>query len=270
MIVGLFANPQRDHNYNYRKQLTQLFADRGVGVVTEVADFDQADLFISLGGDGTFLSLAQIESARDKACIGVNLGSVGFLTEIDPQYLSQAVDQICRGQYSLDQRLMLTMQVLDDQGQVLHTREALNDVVVMRLAGGRIVTVDFWINSNPVERISGDGLIISTPTGSTAYSLAAGGPIVHPGMDVILITPICPHTLHNRSYLAPGDATIELRLSDDCSSAMVSADGKQSIKIEQGTIKIQKSRRPFTILRLGDDRFYQALPQKIQERGMLR
>lgn len=141
---------------------------------------------------------------------------------------------------------------------------------MMRLAGGRIVTVDFWINSHPVERIPGDGLIISTSTGSTAYSLAAGGPIVHPDMDVILITPICPHTLHNRSYLAPGDATIELRLSEDSSAAMVSADGKQSIKIEQGMIKIQKSRRTFKILRLGGDRFYQVLPQKIQERGMLR
>lgn len=270
MLVGLYANPQRDRDFRYRSQLSALFKVRGIEVVTDPADFEPADLLVSLGGDGTFLTLAHLETAYGKPCVGVNLGSVGFLTEIEPDNLAQAVDQICQGQYELDERLMLSMQVLDDQGKVLQTREALNDVVIMRLAGGRIVTVDFWINSSPVERIPGDGLIISTPTGSTAYSLAAGGPIVHPGMDVILITPICPHTLHNRSYLAPGDATIELRLSDDCSSAMVSADGKQSIKIEQGTIKIQKSRRAFKILRLGGDRFYQVLPQKIQERGMLR
>lgn len=270
MRVGLYANPERDRGFRYRKQLSDLFKAKGVEVVTNPGDFDRADLLVSLGGDGTFLSLAHFETAYDKPCVGVNLGSVGFLTEIEPDHLAQAVEQICRGQYELDERLMLSMQVLDDQGQVLKTQEALNDVVIMRLAGGRIVTVDFSINASPVERIPGDGLIISTPTGSTAYSLAAGGPIVHPAMDVILITPICPHTLHNRSYLAPGDATIELRLSDDCSSAMVSADGKQSIKIEQGTIKIQKSRRAFKILRLGGDRFYQVLPQKIQERGMLR
>ena len=270
MLVGLYANPQRDRDFHYRSQLAELFKARGAEVVTNPEEFGAADLLISLGGDGTFLTLAHLETAYDKPCVGVNLGSVGFLTEIEPDNLDQAVDQICQGQYELDERLMLSMQVLDDKGQVLQTREALNDVVIMRLAGGRIVTVDFSINSNPVERIPGDGLIISTPTGSTAYSLAAGGPIVHPGMDVILITPICPHTLHNRSYLAPGDATIELRLSDDCSSAIESADGKQSIKIEQGTIKIQKARRAFKILRLGGDRFYQVLPQKIQERGMLR
>lgn len=270
MLVGLYANPDRDPDFVYRQQLTQLFADKGVQVLTDPAKFGSADLVISLGGDGTFLTLAHLDTVIDKPCIGVNLGSVGFLTEIEPQDLAQAVDQICQGQYEIDERMMLSMQVLDDQGQLLQKREALNDVAMMRLAGGRIVTVDFWINSHPVERIPGDGLIISTSTGSTAYSLAAGGPIVHPDMDVILITPICPHTLHNRSYLAPGDATIELRLSEDSSAAMVSADGKQSIKIEQGMIKIQKSRRTFKILRLGGDRFYQVLPQKIQERGMLR
>lgn len=270
MKVGLYSNARRDSGYKTRNRLVSLFAEHSVLCETEEEYFADCEIVISLGGDGTFLTLAHLENARDKLCIGLNLGSVGFLTEFEPADIEKAVKKIVQKDFEIEERMMIKMSLFDDEGKLLLESEALNDVVVMRDAGSRIITTDVSINEMHVEQIPGDGLIVATPTGSTAYSLAAGGPIVHPSMDVFVITPICPHTLHNRSYLAPGEAKIELRLNDSDSYPVVSADGKKSHKFVQGMIRIERSPRCFRMIRLFGDRFYQRLPQKIQERGMNR
>lgn len=270
MRIALYVNPLRDKNYAVRDRLIELLKKQGTEIILDKKEFMRADLIMSLGGDGTFLSLAHIDTARNIPVIGVNLGSVGFLTEIDPNNLEAAVEAIHAREFTIDERLMLKQEIYSEAGELQYVREALNDVVLMRLAEGRIITTDISINGMPVERIPGDGIIVATPTGSTAYSLAAGGPIVHPAMDIMVITPICPHSLHNRSYLAPGSATIELELSDPNSAGMASVDGKQAVEMKCGKVKIYRADRNFKILRLANDRFYQELPKKIQERGIIR
>jgi NAD+ kinase len=266
---GIHANESRDPGFKVRDKVVAILADAGIEAVFDEQAYADCELIIALGGDGTFLSLAHIDSARGIPCIGVNLGSVGFLMDIEPEQLEDSLAKLIRGDYFLQERLMLATEVYDDSGRLLMQSEALNDIVVTREGGSRIITTEVSINGVSVERIPGDGLIVASPTGSTAYSLAAGGPIVHPSMDVLLITPICPHTLHNRSYLAPGDALVELSLLDPESVSAVSADGKNTVKLPTGHIKIKASDRRFLMI-LTEDYFYQRLPQKIQERGRTR
>lgn len=270
MRFGIWVNPARDPQYRVRDELIALLTARGAAFTFDELAFSECDLIISLGGDGTFLSTAHLKQAEQVPCVGVNLGSVGFLTEIERSELPNAVDALTAGRYRVENRMMLSIDIYNAEGSIVGHQEALNDVVTMRDAGARILTADLSINGNPVERIPGDGIIVSTPTGSTAYSLAAGGPIVHPSMELFLITPICPHSLHNRSYLAPADAVIELSLNDAEAKAVVNADGKSAIPIKQGRIAIKKSERYFKLVRLGRDQFYETLPRKIQQRGMIK
>lgn len=269
MRFAIWANEQRDPGFLVRDELISILRSRGAEFSLQTKDFPSCDLLISLGGDGTFLTTAHLSEARDLPCIGINLGSVGFLTEIDRNKMAEAVDQIMDGNVQEDSRMMLEIEANDEQGSLLSRTEALNDLVISREGSSRIITVDLYINDLFVERIPGDGLIIATPTGSTAYSLAAGGPIVYPDMDLMLITPICPHSLHNRSYLAPADSEIKVCLPDPEASAVANADGKHSVMMSLGSVRVRKAKRRFRLLRLGEEQFYVTLAKKIQQRGMI-
>lgn len=267
MQVGIHTNVDRDPNFSVRDHLVRLFHQRGVDTVLDRSLFPSCDLMMSLGGDGTFLDLAHLDGCLDKPCVGVNLGSVGFLTEIQSDQLEQAVDLLVSHNYSIESRMMLDLIVFNEAGEEIYRDTALNDLVLMRQAGSRIITTAIKINGMEVERLPGDGIIVATPTGSTAYSLAAGGPIVHPSMDVFLITPICPHTLHNRSYLAPGEAKISLQNLDFEATPVASVDGRHSVLTGRGILEISRSEHNFQFVHLYGDRFYRHLADKIQKRG---
>ncbi|MGI6327200.1 MAG: NAD(+)/NADH kinase [Saccharofermentanales bacterium] len=286
MRIGLFSNPDKDPDYSLAIRAADYIRQAGATAVAgpdykgsllagsgqvELADYATCDLAVCLGGDGTFLSLVHLVGHESIPVIGVNLGSVGFLPEILPDQLRPAIARLVSGDYQLEQRMMLDVSCFDHNQVLLGEGFALNDAVVSRGASPRIVTLELTINQETVDRIPGDGLIVSTPTGSTAYSLSAGGPIIHPELSLILITPICPHTLHNRSYIAADHSRIVVKIGDYPYQALVSIDGRRDICVESGgTVVIRRSTKSLQVIRLGNDDFYVALPQKIQARGRAR
>ncbi len=286
MRIGLYSNPEKDPAFQLARKAAALIAQKGsisivdpeylntplaLDVNIELAEYASCDLIVCLGGDGTFLSAVHRPGCETIPIIGVNLGSVGFLPEILPDQLDEAILQLVNGQFHLEQRMMLDVQCFNENHELLESGFALNDAVISRGGKSRILTLDLTINQVFVDRIPGDGLIVSTPTGSTAYSLSAGGPIIHPELDLILITPICPHTLHNRSYIAADNSRVVISICDYPFQALLAIDGRQEIYLNCGsTVVIQRSERSLSLIRLGKDNFYAALPQKIHARGKSR
>mgnify|MGYP002738660848 CR=1 FL=1 len=282
--VAILTNQSRDVDLVVTRRLVQLFKDCGVSTVleaplrdrdwpegTEFTSFSDADLIMALGGDGTFLTAVHYSEEADLPIIGVNLGSVGFLMEIDPAELAEAVHHIVNEEYEVEKRMMLNVRLEDDQGNPIVEAEALNDIVIYRGDNSRILTLDLAIDDLDVERVPGDGMIVSTPTGSTAYSLAAGGPIVHPLMQMTLITPISPHTLHNRTYIARPDSAVILTVNPYPNGAKLSVDGRLEYTMKSGyRAVIRRAKRELRLIRLGKDEFYQILPDKIHMRGRSR
>ena len=172
---------------------------------------EAADLMIAVGGDGTMLYAAGVATGHDVPLLGVNRGRLGFLTDISPDEMLSGIGQILAGNYTQETRLLLTASIHYANGEH-HSANALNDIVVQRRDTGRMLDVRTAIAGRFVNTHSGDGLIISTPTGSTAYALSCGGPIIDPAMDAVVVVPICPHTLSDRPIVVPAEQEIEVRL----------------------------------------------------------
>jgi NAD+ kinase len=286
MRIGLYVNPEKDPSYGVARRTADLIASRGATCVAapefgktglagsasiSFAEYATCDVLISQGGDGTFLSTVHLPGCENIPVIGVNLGSVGFLPEILPEQLEAAIDQLIAGQYHIGTRMMLSVSCYDSKQNLLEEGFALNDAVISRGGRSRIVTLELTINREIVEYIPGDGLIVATPTGSTAYSLSSGGPIVHPELSLMLITPICPHTLHNRSYITSDSSRVVVRICEVHDQALLAIDGRQEIYLDRGSsVVIGRSERSLKLIRLGNDDFYAILPQKIQARGRTR
>lgn len=283
MRIGLYANPDKDPQYRVTeaaaKQICALGAEAVVGTTdgapempeipgTTRGEYSQCDCLISLGGDGTFLSAVHLPCCSGIPIIGVNLGSVGFLPEILPDQLDQALEHLVNQPWNIEKRMMLSVSCYDKNGCLVETGNALNDAVISRGGHSRIVNLQLTIDHDTVDRIPGDGLIVSTPTGSTAYSLSSGGPIIHPELMLMLITPICPHTLHNRSYIASEKSRVTIKLCEYPYKAVLAIDGRQEVYLESGsTVVIERSERCLKIIRLGPDHFYATVPRKIHARG---
>jgi NAD+ kinase len=285
MRIGVYSNPDKDPFYQIARMTAGIINKMGATSVVsqsyaqselsgveglEFGDYATCDILICQGGDGTFLSAAHLPGCENIPIIGVNLGSVGFLPEILPEHIEEAVAQLISGQYHMEQRMMLQVHCYSAGEVLLEEGFALNDAVITRGGRSQIITLELVINQEIVDHIPGDGLIVATPTGSTAYSLSSGGPIIHPELSLILITPICPHTLHNRSYIASDTSQVIVRL---CSlpQALLAIDGRQEIELDSGSsVVIRRSRRSLKMIRLGNDNFYATLPLKIQARGKSR
>ncbi|MCK9176887.1 MAG: NAD(+)/NADH kinase [Clostridiales bacterium] len=282
--IALYPNQDRDPGFGVtRRLITHITRLGAVGViekeiVPELVEegllrdtYATCALMICLGGDGTFLSAAHLESAKGIPKIGVNLGSVGFLQEIDPDRLGQAVESLIAGDFDIEERSLLESSCHDAGGHEIMMEEALNDVVTARGMRAKSITVGLEVDGIRVQNIRGDGVIISTPTGSTAYSLSAGGPIIHPTTDVILVTPICPHTLQNRSYVIDADSVITLRLMSNQEDAVLTVDGREEIPLRMGSrVTVKSSARKVQYIRLWGESFFKTLPAKIQQRGLSR
>ena len=283
MIFGIVSNIDKDKNYSFAIRAAACITGRGSTAIVDssymgtslgsdpnvtVSTYDGCDLLFSIGGDGTFLSAVHDHYAKDVPIIGVNLGSIGFLTEIQPEQFEDALDRILDGNYAIEDRIQLKVIVKDKDGIEKGRGLCLNDAVIARGFLLHVLTVDLFIDGDYVERLSGDGVILSTPTGSTAYSLAAGGPIVKPELSVFLVTPICPHTLHNRSYVVKEDSIVEIRLKDFHEQPLLSLDGRNDISLSPlDCVFVSKSDHPMKIARMGYSNFYQTIRQKIRARG---
>lgn len=172
-----------------------------------------ADLVVAIGGDGTMLYATRLVAGRGVPLLGINRGRLGFLADITPGEMLRRVDEVLAGEYAEEHRLMLEA-VIDDGDAAPRSALALNDVVLQKRATGRMLDFENWVDGVYVNTHGGDGLVIATPTGSTAYALSGGGPIIHPGLDAIALVPICPHTLSDRPIVIRGDAQIEVRVLD--------------------------------------------------------
>ena len=201
------------------------FSDVRVESLPEAELGDAADLVIAVGGDGTMLYASRLVAGRDVPLLGINRGRLGFLADITPGEMLRRLDEVLDGVYEEERRLML--EAVIENGESAPRRSlALNDVVLQKRAVGRMLDFENWIDGVYVNTHGGDGLVIATPTGSTAYALSGGGPIIHPSLDAITLVPICPHTLSDRPIVVRADARIEVRvLQRPDTLAAVSCDG---------------------------------------------
>jgi NAD+ kinase len=184
-----------------------------------------ADLIVAIGGDGTMLFAAQLAIGRDIPLLGINRGRLGFLTDVSPDDMLESFDSVLQGRYETDARSLLEVRLVGTGGPDA-VRRALNDVVVQRHESGRMVELETWIGGQFVNRHGGDGLVIASSTGSTAYALSCGGPIIHPSLDALVIAPISPHTLSDRPIVIGRNSRVEVRLVERSGThAQVTCDG---------------------------------------------
>ncbi|ABY92829.1 NAD(+)/NADH kinase [Thermoanaerobacter brockii subsp. lactiethylicus] len=228
--------------------------------------YSKSDFIIALGGDGTILNVARLCAPFGTPIFAVNLGHLGFLTEVDMNEVFVSLDKIYKGEYTVEKRMMLEANVVKNDMEIINFR-ALNDIVITRGAFSRMARINAYVNNNYVDTYLADGVIIATPTGSTAYSLSAGGPIVYPTVEVIIITPICPHTLYSRSIIVSPDDVIRLEISEENQDLMITTDGQQGYKLDyRDIIYIKKSNEYTNLIRVKNTNFFDLLRDKLTER----
>src|SRR3989442_3435462 len=225
---------------------------------------DNCDLLIALGGDGTMISTARLVSGKGTPVLGINLGTLGYLTEFAIDDAMPALESVIRGEYELDRRMMLDWRVLRDGDQV-GGGTALNDVVVNKSALARIIDIDCWIRPHYVTGYRADGLLVATPTGSTAYNLSAGGPIIFPTMSAMIITPICSHTLTNRPIVLPPGVKVEIMLRSAQDDVRLTVDGQVGLKLEMNDqIIVEKSNVAVKLVAPADKNYFDVLRGKLK------
>ena len=255
----------------YERDTARLAGDdaaHGATTMTRDALPRDVDLVIVLGGDGTLLSMAAriAQSGRDVPILGVNFGSLGFLTEIRIDELTSSLEGVLAGTASIDTRAMLTADA-HRQGQQVDSRIVLNDVVFTKTALSRAIELSVSVSGGFVTRVKADGLIIASATGSTAYNLAAGGPIVHPMVDALVLTPIAPHTLTNRPVVIPGSALVEVRTheSNGPDDVFVTYDGQSGYPLHDGdTVQVRKSERVLRLVKAPARGYFEVLREKLK------
>jgi NAD+ kinase len=226
----------------------------------------QVDLLVVFGGDGTILRLAREIAGSHTPILGVNIGGLGFLTAVPSSNLPQALKCVWDGQFKFESRVLI--QATGRCGERLVNLTALNDIVISRGIGSRLIELDVSVDGDPLTRYRCDGLIVSSPTGSTAYSLAAGGAVVFPTAEVFALTPICPHTLSNRSLILPLTATIDVKVISPRPATILNADGQVLGELAGGDkITIRRSRRTVRLMHLAGSSFCETLRCKLHWRG---
>jgi NAD+ kinase len=225
------------------------------------------DCILVLGGDGTFLSAVRWIGDQDIPILGIKFGEVGFLAEIAEEELYLAVEKVLKGDFILRTRMRLA--VIVKRGENIRARDTvLNDVVINRGALARLAHIETHIDDHYLTTYSADGLIVATPTGSTAYSLAASGPVIHPAVPGIILTPICPFTLTNRPLIVPQSANIKIRLAKGSSDIVLTFDGQKGFEInDQDEIQIQKSPHPCHLISLPERQYFDILKNKLKWSG---
>ncbi|MBM4192476.1 MAG: hypothetical protein FJ196_05415 [Gammaproteobacteria bacterium] len=225
---------------------------------------DESDLIIAIGGDGTLLYAAGLVADRGTPLLGINRGRLGFLTDVMPEDMLASVDAAIAGQCSRDQRPLLRAEIQLDSGSVIRGL-ALNDVVLQKRQSGHLIDFETWIDGRLVNRHGGDGLVVASATGSTAYALSCGGPIVDPSLDVVVVTPICPHTLSDRPIVVSSRSVIEIRLIDrPDSSAEVACDGRPLAPLSPGdSLVIHSAGVHITLLHREGYDYYRLLRSKL-------
>jgi NAD+ kinase len=239
-----------------------LLGEQGGYQKTQLAG--KADVLLVLGGDGTMLNAARLAGERSIPILGVNMGGLGFLTEVRLENLYPSLERVFANDFVLDERLMLRTHI-HRHGETVARGVVLNDVVISKGTLARMIELKIAIQGRFVTNLRGDGLIVSSPTGSTAYSLSAGGPIIDPAVLSLILTPICPHTLTHRPLIVPGNAEIEVTLTSKDDGAMATLDGQVGVAITQeDTVVIQTSENRTRLIRFPESNYYDVLREKLK------
>lgn len=224
----------------------------------------KVDLMLVLGGDGTMIATARMLGDSEVPVLGVNYGGLGYLAEFRIEELYSALESILAGNYRLDTRVMLSVELMRGKDAVTRNR-VLNDVVINKSALARIIEIEAYLNQQFVNAFRADGLIVSTPTGSTAYNLSAGGPVIYPSMNAVVITPICPFTLSNRPIVVPDDAEIELCLKTEEEDVSLTLDGQVGFPLQaKDRVRIRKSNVTFKLVQPMNRNYFEVLRDKLR------
>ncbi|HWP59650.1 MAG TPA: NAD(+)/NADH kinase [Candidatus Acidoferrales bacterium] len=224
---------------------------------------ERADLIVVLGGDGTLLSIASLVE-RGVPILGVNLGGLGFITEVAINELETLLEQSLRGEFTLEKRMTLTLQVYGKDGP-RETFRVLNDGVITKGARSRIIDLETYVGKEYLCTYRADGLIISTPTGSTAYALAAGGPIVYPTLGAIVLAPICPHTLTNRPIVVGADSNIRVIVRSAGNTVVLSPDGRQGVALNNGdVVEARDAGIPVVLVKVPKRSYFEVLRTRLK------
>ena len=266
-VVGLWLNLSKPEAQTFGSQIRPWFEARGWEVLTEWQDIigRRAQFIISLGGDGTLLQAAREAAPFGIPVLGVNFGRLGFLCEIEREDVFSALEKVLRQDYIIQERLMLSA-VVKRVGEVELTHLVLNDVVFSRERTDSVITLQAYLSGEPTISYPADGLIVSTPTGSTAYSLSAGGPIISPNVQAILLTPLAAHSLSARPLVVSDLEEIEIILASG-EQCMATFDGRDSVRICSGeTVTIKTAKVKAQLIRLGSRSFAQVVREKLRDR----
>lgn len=222
-----------------------------------------ADAIIVFGGDGTLLHIAEEAAVNKKPILGINLGTLGFLTEAPLKYLDEVLVDLIEGNLIEDNRLLLQARIYKNNKTIKKTN-FLNDVVINKGTLAKIINLDLYIDKILVSNLRADGLILSSPTGSTAYSLSAGGPIVSPTLPLVIITPICPHTLSNRPLVVSHNSKIKIKIDSSTYPVFATFDGNESLEMERGfELVVSKSSHKLSLLRSPNTEYFDVLKEKL-------
>ncbi|HEX5833134.1 MAG TPA: NAD(+)/NADH kinase [Pyrinomonadaceae bacterium] len=223
-----------------------------------------SDLVLVLGGDGTMIATARLIGDEEVPVLGVNYGGLGYLTEFRIEELYEALEMILAGNFRLDKRVMLAVELHRDK-EIVTVNRVLNDVVINKSALARIIEIETYLNQQYVSSFRADGLIVSTPTGSTAYNLSAGGPVIFPSMNAVVITPICPFTLSNRPIVVPDSAVIELLMKTANEEVALTLDGQVGFPLTvNDRVVIRKSRTTFNLIQPSNRNYFDVLRDKLR------
>ena len=247
--------------WTIEKQLAKLLNLEGVNK-TKVPEM--SDILIVLGGDGTFLGAARLVRDLETPIVGINMGSLGFLTEIQIDEIDSLLEEIINGNYTIEERIKLTVH-LHRKEEKIAEYNVLNDVVINKGALARIIELETFLNAEKLSTFRADGLIISTPTGSTAYNLAAGGPIVSPGLNCMIITPICPFKLSNRPIVIPDSYEIKTFLHSQKGDVFLTLDGQVGISLMEGDrVEVKKASHSLKFIKPKNKSFFHILRTKLK------
>ena len=278
-IIGKYAAPtvsgplralvnflrSKDFDLLLDRDTATVWSDHGLDVVDREEMGRRCDLVIVVGGDGTFLNAARtLGGDHDMALIGLNLGRLGFLTDISPDQMESKLERILSGEYLEEDRYMLHASVIRN-GEIIHEHIAFNDVVVHKQDVARMIEIDTYVDATFITNIRADGMIVSTPTGSTAYALSGGGPIMEPELNAMLLVPICPPSMNNRPIVIDADTVVELVIKGDGNTPVqVSCDGQQNQKLVCGDrLIIRKYEHMIRMIHPADHNHFHILRAKL-------
>ena len=280
MVIAIFGNTLRSETLREVKHIIDLLQQRGVSIVLSqelrqeaynrefpsVEDYvaqtgEPIDFALSLGGDGTFLTTASLVGHLDIPILGINCGHLGYLAEVKTESLENVLEQLVNNNYTIEQRRMLEVSC-QYEGKIV-SPYALNEVAILKSGLSSMITVDVMLNGELLHNYKSDGLLIATPTGSTAYNLSAGGPLLDPHVNAIILTPVATHSLNIRPLVVLDDSQIDVKISSRNGNFLLSVDGRSQVLNQDIQLHVERSQRTIKLVRINGQTFMQSLKDKL-------